>query len=144
MILIAHTEWNDSITGKLVEAAEKFLQEKDVPYEVIKVPGALELPLAIKWAWKKARQSQKEIWGAVACGTVIRGDTYHFEIVADNSCRDLAELALELELPIGNAILAVDNIDQALDRAGGSKGNKGVEASEAVLQMLQLKKKIGL
>ena len=140
MILVVQSMWNESITGEIAKGAEKVLQEKDVSYEVIQVPGALEIPLAIKWAWTKARRNQSEVWGVIACGTVIKGETHHFEIVANESARKLSDLSLELSLPIANAILAVYNTEQALERIGGKHGHKGEEAADAVLSMRRLQK----
>jgi len=137
MILIVQSMWNEAITSKLVEGAVKVLKSVKMPYELVQVPGALEAGLAVQWRSKKLKSKLK---GAVVCGTVVKGDTYHFEVVSVESARIISDLSLKLDLPIGNAILTCFNIDQALERAGGKKGNKGEEGVHAVLQMLQLKR----
>lgn len=135
MILIVQSQWNASISDALSQGAEKVLKEADISYRLLKCPGALEIPLAIQWASEKVSLS-----GAIACGCVIRGDTYHFDIVANESARLLGDLGLKLGIPIGNAILTVYDRNQAYERIGGKHGHKGEEAAQAVLQMLQIKK----
>lgn len=137
MILIIQSLWNEAITQKLVDGAIKVLKSAKIPHEVVQVPGALEMGLAIQYKSKKLKSNLK---GAVACGAVIKGDTYHFELVANESARQLSDLSLKLQLPIGNAILTCFDVDQALERAGGKKGNKGEEGAHAVLQMIDLLK----
>lgn len=127
-ILIVQSRWNESITQSLAASARKHLESSSYSIESILVPGALEIPLAIKWA------SQKQIVGAVACGCVIRGETHHFELVANDTSRALTELSLELRIPIGHAVLACDTQQEAIARK-----EKGREAAQAVLEMLELK-----
>jgi len=138
MILIVQSLWNEAITSKLVEGAVSILRQKKIPHKVVEVPGALEIAFAIADQRKKLKTKLK---GAIACGTVVKGDTYHFEVVANESARALSALSLDFHLPIGNAILTTFNVDQALERAGGKFGNKGEEAAHAVLQMLDLMKR---
>lgn len=138
MILIVQSLWNEAITDKLVEGAQHVLEEKNHAFETVQVPGALEIPLVTKWAWAKGQRVQKPLLGVIACGTVVKGETHHFETVAAESARALTALSMDLRLPIGNAILCVYNIDQALDRAGGKEGNKGEEAAHAVLHMIEI------
>ena len=137
MILIVQSLWNEAITSKLVEGASRILKEKKVPFQVVQVPGALEIPLAV--VLEKKKQKAK-LQGVIACGTVVKGDTYHFEIVANESARALTQLSIDYLLPIGNAILTTYTVDQALERAGGKVGNKGEEGAHTVLQMLELMK----
>ncbi len=138
MILIIQSLWNESLTSKLVDGAKASLQKAKQKSDLIQVPGALEIPLAIKWAWAASQRQQEDLDGVVACGVVIKGETYHFEIVANESAREIMRLSTELRLPIGNAILAVYTLDQALERSGGKLGNKGTEAADAVLSMIRL------
>jgi len=140
VILIVQSLWNKSITTELALGAQNFLKNREIDCEIIKVPGALEIPLAIQWAFDRAKHEQSTFEGAVACGVVLKGDTYHFEIVANESARALTEISLALRLPIGNAILACYEVQQALDRAGGKLGNKGLEAAAAIVDMIDLKK----
>lgn len=137
MILIVQSLWNESITDKLVEGAVNVLEKQKIPYRHVQVPGALEIPLAIAAERKRLKS---KLTGAIACGTVVKGDTYHFEVVANESARAITQLSVDKRLPIGNAILATYSIDQALERAGGKKGNKGEEAAHAVIQMVALLK----
>jgi len=139
MILIIQSLWNEAITQKLVTGAQKLLDSKKYKHKLIQVPGALEIPLAMQWALKKHKA---KVLGVITCGTVVKGDTYHFELVANESSRQIADLSLKFNIPVGHGILATYDIDQALERAGGTKGNKGEEAAEAVVEMLELKKKI--
>ena len=138
MILIVKTKWNSSLTSKLSHAAEETCKAHGLSCRVIEVPGSLEIPLAIKWALK----SNSTIQGVVACGVIIKGDTMHFELVSQEASRALTDLGLEYEIPIGNALIPSYTIEQAVDRCGGSKGNKGLEGAEAVVEMLRLKKSI--
>ena len=104
------------------------------------MPGALEIPTGIAMAIDAAARKRDPYDGVVALGCVISGETYHFEIVSNESARGLAELALTRQLPIGNGILTVENESQAVARAGGNKGNKGTEAARAALAMVELKR----
>ena len=141
MILIIQSLWNEAITEKLVDGAKRFLKSKDLACEVVQVPGALEIAPAIQWFANKKNSS---LSGAIACGTVVKGDTYHFEIVANESARALTELSLKYDFPITNAILTVYQIEQAIERTHqeGKFGNKGFQAAEALFDMLQLKERI--
>src|SRR5690606_26429721 len=137
MILIVQSLWNEAITDKLAKSAERTLTQHHVEFETIQVPGALEIPLAVNWA---ATSPKRKIDGVIACGTIVRGETYHFEIVANDSARALMELSLKYNIPIANALLATENIEQAIERTGGKHGDKGEEAAKAVLQMLELRR----
>lgn len=136
MILILKSRWNESITGKLSEAAENYLRDRNFEVESIAVPGALEFPLAAAWFAEKYKDRLK---GVVLCGTIIRGDTYHFDLVANESHRALMELSLAWKIPFGFAILACNTTEQAIERSSG-KSNKGIEAAQAVVEMLELKR----
>ncbi|MBN8556003.1 MAG: 6,7-dimethyl-8-ribityllumazine synthase [Deltaproteobacteria bacterium] len=142
MILIVQSLWNEAITEKLVDGAKSFLKSKDLSCEVIQVPGALEMATAIQWYANK--KTPAKISGVIACGTVIKGDTYHFEVVANESARALTELSLRYDFPITNAILTVYQIEQAVERTNqeGKFGNKGFQSAEALVDMLQLKERI--
>ena len=102
----------------------------------ISVPGALEIPIALK----KLAEGNERFDVMVAIGLVIRGETYHFEIVANESARCLCELAIKDLLPIGNGILTVENEKQAFDRADPKKLNKGAGAALACLSLIEIKK----
>ncbi|AQX19612.1 6,7-dimethyl-8-ribityllumazine synthase [Bartonella sp. WD16.2] len=139
-LLIVEARFYDKISNELLAGAVNVLQKAEVSYDVVTVPGALEIPGAIAFAEKNNKVSYD---GYIALGCVIRGDTYHFEIVADNSCRALMDLTLHRQLAIGNGILTVENEEQAWARAKQSEKNKGGFAAEVALCMIALKKKFG-
>jgi len=103
------------------------------------VPGALEIPAAIRILTKSGAYA-----GALALGCVIRGETYHFEIVAGESSRAIMDLTVDHMLPIGNGILTVENEDQAIVRADPAQGDKGGDAARAALTLHLLRKQAGL
>jgi 6,7-dimethyl-8-ribityllumazine synthase len=89
-----------------------------------------------------AKAKRKAYDGVVALGCVIQGETYHFDLVANESARALMELSVDLQLPLGNGILTVDNDDQAKARLGGNHGHKGAQAAHAALAMARLKREL--
>jgi 6,7-dimethyl-8-ribityllumazine synthase len=106
--------------------------------EVLLVPGAFEVPLAAQSAARTARFD-----GIVALATVVRGGTPHFDYVSSQSIGGLGRVALDCNIPIGNGILTVDTMQQAVDRAGGSEGHKGEEAALAAIEMVHLQRELG-
>jgi 6,7-dimethyl-8-ribityllumazine synthase len=134
-MLIVEARYYDHIADRLLEGARAVLDEAGVEYDVLTVPGALEIPAAIAIACDATPYA-----GAVALGCVIEGETYHFEVVSNESARGLMDLAVRERLAIGNGILTVDNEAQALDRLGGGHGHKGAEAARAALAMARLKR----
>lgn len=104
----------------------------------VAVPGAFEVPLAAQQAARSGRYD-----GIVALAAVVRGGTPHFEYVSAQSIGGLGKVSLDCCIPIGNGILTVDTIQQAVDRAGGSEGNKGEEAALAALEMVHLLRELG-
>jgi 6,7-dimethyl-8-ribityllumazine synthase len=127
----------------LLEGATVALKEAGATYDVVTVPGALEIPAAIAMALDGADNGGTEYDGFVALGMVIRGETYHFEIVSNESARALMDLAVSESLAIGNGILTVDTDDQAWARARRSDKDKGGFAARAALAMIELKNKLG-
>jgi 6,7-dimethyl-8-ribityllumazine synthase len=125
---VAAALWNQSITDRLVEGATKRLEELSAAeVTILRVPGALELPIA---AQKLAE------WGCdavIAIGTVVKGETDHYDIVVRESARGISRVALDTGVPVANAILAVHDYDLALERAGVGDANKGVEAVDAAV-----------
>ncbi|HYA80154.1 MAG TPA: 6,7-dimethyl-8-ribityllumazine synthase, partial [Methylocystis sp.] len=109
---------------------------------LIEVPGALEIAPAAAIALELLQRSGKPYDGVVALGCVIRGETYHFEIVANESARALSDLAVARRLPLGNGILTVENEEQALARADPAQGNKGGDAAFAALALIRLKREL--
>ena len=134
-MLIVEARYYDHIADKLLEGARAVLDEAGVEYNIVTVPGALEIPAAIAMACDATPYA-----GAVALGCVIEGETYHFEVVSNESARGLMDLALRERLAIGNGILTVDTEQQALERLGGGHGHKGAEAARAALVMARLKR----
>jgi 6,7-dimethyl-8-ribityllumazine synthase len=131
-VAILVSRYNELITTKLLEGALTCCQEAGMGREAVDVvwlPGAFELPAAAAAAAETRSYSC-----LVALGAVIRGDTPHFDYVAGEAARGLAQVAVEYGLPVGFGVLTVDTMQQAVDRAGGSAGNKGYEATAAALQ----------
>ncbi|CBI76505.1 riboflavin synthase beta chain [Bartonella clarridgeiae 73] len=139
-ILIVEARFYDKISDSLLAGAVSVLKKAEVSYDIVTVPGALEIPGAIVIAEKNNEICYD---GYVALGCVIRGETYHFEIVADNSCRALMDLTIYQQLVIGNGILTVEDEFQAWDRVRDDEKNKGGFAAQAALCMIALKKKFG-
>ena len=132
-VLIVVAPYYTVITNQLVKGATKTLNEANAKLDLIEVPGALEIPTAIKLA-------SAHFSGFVALGCVIRGETSHYETVAYESSRSLSYLGLE-GICIGNGILTVENFDQANDRADPSRQNKGGGAAFASLNLIKIKNK---
>jgi 6,7-dimethyl-8-ribityllumazine synthase len=131
-VAILASRYNELITSRLLEGALACCREAGIAREdvdVLWVPGAFELPVAAAAAAGTRRYAC-----LVALGAVIRGDTPHFEYVAGEAARGLNAVAVAHALPVGFGVLTVDTMQQAVDRAGGSAGNKGHEAAAAALQ----------
>ncbi len=133
-MLIVEARFYDDIADALLAGARAVLDKAGCAYDIITVPGALEVPAAIAMALDAGRYD-----GVVALGCVIRGDTYHFEVVANESGRGLMDLAVRERLAIGNGILTVNTEAQARARSG-KISNKGADAERAALVMAQLKR----
>jgi 6,7-dimethyl-8-ribityllumazine synthase len=133
-MVIVEARFYDHIADALLRGARGVLDEAEVEYDVITVPGALEVPAAAAIALDATPYA-----GVVALGCVIRGETYHFELVANESGRGLMDLAVRERVALGNGILTVENEAQALARAG-AEHNKGADAARAALTMARLKR----
>ncbi len=142
-LLIVEARFYDDLADALLEGAKAALDEAGATYDVATVPGALEIPAVISFALDGAENDGTEYDGFVALGTVIRGDTYHFDIVANESSRALMDLAVEESLAIGNGILTTENDEQAWTRARRAEGDKGGFAARAALTMIALRKRLG-
>ena len=134
-ILIVEAHFYAHLNDLLLEGARAAIEAEGHTHETVTVPGALEIPAAVALAAETGRYD-----GYVALGVVIRGETYHFEIVAGESARGLMALTLD-GLAIGNGILTVENEAQALARARPGEKDKGGEAAKAALAMLALKER---
>jgi 6,7-dimethyl-8-ribityllumazine synthase len=137
-MLIVESRFYDNISDELLAGATRVLDDAGARYDRVTVPGSLEIPAAIVIAMEAARRRRAPYDGVIALGCVIRGETYHFEIVANESARALTDLAMK-GLPIGNGILTVENEAQAHARARAEEGNKGGEAARAALMLVALK-----
>ncbi len=137
---ILATRFNDFIVDKLIGGAADYLLRHGAEREnltIVRVPGAFELPLACR---KLAETKQYDV--IVAVGAVIRGATPHFDFVANEATKGIAQVSLQIGVPIGFGLLTTDNLEQAIERAGSKSGNKGAEAAAAVLETWQVFKKI--
>ncbi|UOR08102.1 6,7-dimethyl-8-ribityllumazine synthase [Qipengyuania flava] len=133
--LIVEARFYDHLNDQLIAGSRAALEGAGHEVEVLTVPGALEIPGAIALA------SESDLYdGYVAIGVVIRGETYHFEIVAGESARGIMALTMD-GMAIGNGILTVENEDQALVRADPAQKNKGGEAAQAALALLKLQER---
>jgi 6,7-dimethyl-8-ribityllumazine synthase len=124
---IAVATWNRAVTDRLLDAAVRRLEGLGAIVTVVRVPGALELPVACK------RLVGAGCDAIVAIGTVVKGDTDHYDIVVRESTSGVSQVALETGIPIANAILAVTEFSHAMERAGEGPANKGHEAAEAAI-----------
>jgi 6,7-dimethyl-8-ribityllumazine synthase len=137
-IAVLVSRFNEFITEALAKGALEVLSHRGCPQEnvhFVKVPGAWELPVA-------ARALAASSDAIVALGAVIRGDTPHFDYVAGAAAEGLRQVSLDTGVPIGFGVLTTDNIQQAMDRAGGKSGNKGAEAAEAAIEVANLLKQL--
>jgi 6,7-dimethyl-8-ribityllumazine synthase len=135
---IVASRWNDFISSRLVEGALDALERLGADEKLIavyKVPGAFEIPLV---ALKLARSAK---FDAIICvGTIIRGQTPHFEYIAGEVTRGIGEAALQTGVPVVFGVVTADNLDQAIDRAGVKLGNKGFEAATTAVELVNLYK----
>ena len=133
---IVASRWNDFLTSRLVEGTLDALErlgvdEKSV--ELFKVPGSFEIPLLAR----KVAASKK--WDAVICvGTIIRGQTPHFEYIASEVTKGIAQAGMETDVPVVYGIVTADTLEQAIDRAGVKAGNKGFEAAMSAVELVNL------
>ncbi|KDE39731.1 6,7-dimethyl-8-ribityllumazine synthase [Nitrincola lacisaponensis] len=132
--------FNAFVVESLLEGALDTLKRHGVSEEnirIIRVPGAFEIPLAVK---KVAGQKQDD--AIIALGAVIRGGTPHFEYVSAESSKGIAQVMMDYDLPVANGILTVNSIEQAVERSGTKAGNKGAEAALSALEMVSLMRRL--
>jgi 6,7-dimethyl-8-ribityllumazine synthase len=141
-ILIVEARFYDAIGAMLMEGARRALEAAGAAFDVVAVPGALEIPIAAAIGLDAAAAAGRPYDGVVALGCVIRGETYHFEIVAGESSRALVDLGVARRLPLGNGILTVENEAQALVRADPAQGDKGGDAARAAIALAALKRRL--
>ena len=141
-LLIVEARYYDGLADALLDGAKAALDEAGATYDVITAPGALEVPAVIAFALD-AEDDSTEYDGFVALGCVIRGETHHFDIVANESARALMNLAVDEALAIGNGIITVENEAQAWARARKTEGDKGGFAARAALAMIAIRGQLG-
>jgi 6,7-dimethyl-8-ribityllumazine synthase len=138
-MLIVESRFYDGISDELLNGATRVLNDAGARYDRVTVPGTLEIPTAIGIAMDASRRRRAPYDGVIALGCVIRGETHHFEIVANESARALMDLSVRERLPVGNGILTVENEAQAHVRAKVEGEDKGGHAARAALTMVALK-----
>lgn len=138
---IAVARFNSFVVESLLEGSIDTLKRhgaNDADIEIVRVPGAFELPLAIQ------RMAKKGSYDAIiALGAVIRGGTPHFDFVAGECVKGMSMISLQADIPVSFGVLTVDTIEQAIERSGTKAGNKGAEATMSAIEMVNLLKEIG-
>ena len=141
-ILIIEARFNEKIADELVQGAIEEIEAQGASWERVSVPGALEIPLVLASAVQSglipSSAASSRFAGAVVLGCVIRGETYHFEIVSNNANHWLMDVATHHCVPVGNGILTVDTDEQAMERAKGGRNGKGGDAARACLRLVEL------
>ena len=139
-ILVVEARFYNDIADALLAGCAKALDDAKASWDIITVPGSLEIVPAISIAIDAAQKQKKPYDGAVALGCVIQGETFHFDIVAMQSARALIDFSVEHRLPCGNGILTVDTEPQAWARARLTEGDKGGDAARAALALISIKR----
>ncbi|MCB8837510.1 6,7-dimethyl-8-ribityllumazine synthase [Aurantimonas sp. VKM B-3413] len=142
-LLIVEARFYGHIADHLLAGAKAALESAGASYDVVTVPGALEIPAAISFALTGADEGETDYDGYVALGCVIRGETYHFEVVSNESARALMSLSVDENLALGNGILTCETESQALERADPARKDKGGEAARTALTMVALRDRLG-
>lgn len=145
-IMIVEGRHYDDVSDLQLKGAKEVLDRVGATYVIYSVPGALEIPAAIMYAVKSLNFDavRKRFDGYVALGCILQGQTKHADIVANESTRCLQELCLQHSLAIGNGIIAADTMEQAMERADTASLNRGAEAAEACLRMIEIKREFNL
>jgi len=128
-VVVVAGSWHDEISDGLIAGATRTLEASGASYELVRVPGSFELPVVAKAALEAGADA------VVALGVIIRGGTPHFEYICTETARGLMQVSLSTGLPVLFGVLTTDTVQDALDRAGGSEGNKGAEAALAAIEM---------
>lgn len=145
-VLIVEADFYRDISDALLDGAKEVLDKIGAQYEVVRVPGCLEIPAAVRYAIKSMEfmGGRRRYDAYVALGCVIRGETSHYDTVSEESARALMDISTEYCIAIGNGIITCENNDQAWERALKDKKNKGGGAAQCALDMLNLKEHFGL
>ena len=133
-ISIVASQFNEIIVESLIKSSIETLEKNGYQSdpEIFKVPGAYELPLAVKNIAHKKQPN-----GIIALGAIVRGATPHFDYIAAETSLGLMQVSLEFNIPVGFGVLTCDTMEQAIERSGNGSGNKGIESTEAVLGMIE-------
>ena len=137
-VVIVRTEWNAATIDKLEEGCTAMLKQHKVAHKIITVPGAFEIPFAVKKYWESVKYKEDKPCAFIALGCVLRGDTPHFDYVCKAVTDGIVQLNLSLPIPSIFGVLTVDNQQQADERLGGKHGHKGAEAAITALKMIAL------
>jgi 6,7-dimethyl-8-ribityllumazine synthase len=145
-VLIVEADFYRDISDALLDGAKEVLDKAGAVYEVVRVPGCLEIPAAVRIALKSMEfmGGRRRYDAYVALGCVVRGETSHYDTVSEESARALMDISTDYCIAIGNGIITCENMDQAWERALASKKNKGGGAAQTALDMLELKQHFGL
>lgn len=138
-VVIIKTEWNSAIINALEKGAKKILKAATVPFKSLVVPGAFELPFAVKQHYAYSKRTPDAY---IVLGAVIQGDTPHFDYVCKGVTDGIMQLNLQIDVPVIFGVLTVLNEQQAIERIGGIHGHKGEEAAITALKMIQLNRAI--
>jgi 6,7-dimethyl-8-ribityllumazine synthase len=139
-IAIVLSRFNSFVVDRLYSGAIKSLKENKINEDaitIVKVPGAFEIPVAVE-----AILDKNEFDAVITLGAVIRGETPHFDFIANECSHGISQLAINSGVPVIFGVLTVDNVDQAMDRAGEEESNKGYEAASAALEMIDVLRQI--
>jgi 6,7-dimethyl-8-ribityllumazine synthase len=139
-VVVVRTEWNAEIVDELFEGCKKILEAAKIDIRDILVPGAFEIPFAIKKYWDNTKKPKPAAF--IALGCVIRGDTPHFEYVCRAVTDGIAALNLTIPVPSIFGVLTVDHLEQAKERIGGIHGHKGEEAANAAMKMISFSRSL--
>ena len=134
-VLIILSKYYEEISENLLNSAVNFLEEKSILFDIIEVPGALEIPQVLNLQTNISKNKSLIYEGYIALGCVIKGETYHFEIVSNETNRCLMNIALKYSCPLGNGIITAFDYDQALKRSR----EKGSEAASACYELIKIK-----
>ncbi len=139
-VVIIRTEWNAATLDALEAGCVKILKEHNIPFTVVTVPGAFEIPFTIKSYWEAFKYRDNKPHAFIALGCVLRGDTPHFEYVCNAVTDGVLQLNLLLPVPTIFGVLTVNTQEQADERIGGIHGHKGEEAAITAIKMISIKK----
>ncbi|PZP52676.1 MAG: 6,7-dimethyl-8-ribityllumazine synthase [Pseudopedobacter saltans] len=138
-VVIVKTEWNATLIDQLASGCERVFKENNVDFETVIVPGAVELPFAVK-AWNRSSQRKPDAY--IVFGIVIRGATPHFDYVCKIVSEGVLDLNMTLDVPTVFGVLTVENEEQVLERVGGKDGHKGEEAAITAIKMIDYNRRI--